>query len=195
MRRGFTLVELLVAGAMMAVLAGAGYSVIAGGVQASRRAHASGAAVAHAQQALAAMAADIRSAVARGDVRMTALDARYEDLDADTIDFLIPAPGRRSEDPRTGGIYEVGYYVDNDPATDARWLLRRTDTTLDDDPLEGGNVRPAGAGVSELNLEFYDGSSGRPAGARRAASRPPCGSASRWSTRTARASPCTSRRR
>ncbi len=126
-------------------------------MQASRRAHASGAAVAHAQQALAAMAADIRSAVARGDVRMTALDARYEDLDADTIDFLIPAPGRRSEDPRTGGIYEVGYYIDNDPATDAQWLLRRTDTTLDDDPLEGGNVRPAGAGVSELNLEFYDG--------------------------------------
>ena len=51
----------------------------------------------------------------------------------------------------------MGYYIENDPDTEIQWLLRREDSTLDEDPLEGGAVALAGPYVAALDLEFYDG--------------------------------------
>ena len=101
------------------------------------------------------MAEDLRSAVAHDKVRLTALDAQYEGLDADTVDFIVPC--RADPERGVGGRCEVGYYVDNDPATEARGLARREDGTLDDDPLAGGTGRLVGPLVAELDLKFFDG--------------------------------------
>ena len=156
-RRGFTLVELLVASSMMALLAGAGYVVFAAGVRSAQTVREVSAKVARAERALAAMAADIRAAVEHDGVRLTSLDATYEGKDSDTIDFIAARTRRAADDPEASSRCEVGYYIDNDPATESRWLLRREDSTIDDDALEGGTFSQAGAFVSELNLEFYDG--------------------------------------
>ena len=156
-RRGFTLVELMVTAVMLTMLAAAGYAVFAAGTRAAGKARRYGRMVAHAERAMNGMAADIREAVAHGDVRLTALDAQYDGLDADTIDFIAPRMRQAQLEPDVTERCEVGYYIDNDPDTEARWLLRREDGTLDDDPLEGGALMPAGPRVSELNLEFYDG--------------------------------------
>lgn len=156
-RRGFTLVELLVTSSMLSVLAAAGYVVLTAGVQSSQKVRRVSAMAAHAQRALNAMAADVRTAVAHGDVRLTALDANYEGAAADTLDFIAPRGGRFTDDPDAGSRCEIGYYIDNDPDTEAQWLLRRRDDSLDDDPLEGGAVNLIGPVVSELDLSFFDG--------------------------------------
>jgi hypothetical protein len=106
------------------------------------------------------MTSDLRAAVALGEYHMRALDAEMDGKSSDTIDFIVAGPPRLAHDENDGPVgelSEVGYYIDNDPATDAKWLMRREDSTMDDDPLEGGEVSLAGPGVSQLNLEFYDG--------------------------------------
>ncbi len=156
-RHGFTLIELLVSSSMLVLLASAGYAVLSAGVQSSQKVRRVGAMVAHGQRAMSLMAADIRSAVEYEDVRLMALDTDYDGAASDTIDFLAPCSRRGQLEPGAGSLCEVGYYIDNDPGTEAQWLLRRQDETLDDDPLEGGTLALAAPFVSELNLTFFDG--------------------------------------
>jgi prepilin-type N-terminal cleavage/methylation domain-containing protein len=154
-RWGFTLVELLVASSMMAVLAGAGYAALTAGTRSAGKVRRVGEMVMNGQMALAAMARDIREAAERGGTCLTALDASYEGLSADTIDFMVP--NRDATAGHVGSPCERGYYIDNDPDTEAQWLVRRTDVELDEDPLEGGSVELAGSHVAEMELCFYDG--------------------------------------
>lgn len=156
-RRAFTLVEMLVTTAMLAVITVAGFAAFSGGMRSSGKAKRFGAMVGRGQMALRAMTADIRAALAHEKVRLTSLDAEYEGRNCDTIDFIIARPNPDRKEPEEGGLSEIGYYIDSDPDTEAEWLLRREDKTLDDDPLEGGAVSLAGPYVSELNVEFHDG--------------------------------------
>ena len=155
---GFTLVELLVATGMLALLAAAGFAALSTGHRSAAKAKGYGAMIAHGQAALQTMAGDIRAAVAQGDTRLMALDAQYGGLDADTVDFIaVGFPRLERYEPEARGRCEVGYSIENDPDTEVQWLMRREDGTLDDDPLEGGAVSLAGPYVAELNLYFYDG--------------------------------------
>lgn len=156
-RRAFTLVEMLITTSMLALIVMAGFAVFSGGMRSAAKVRRYGAMLSHGQMALRAMAVDIRAAVAHGDFRLTSLDVQYEFRDCDTIDFIAARPNPDRKQPNEGGRSEIGYYIDNNPDTEAQWLLRREDKTLDDDPLEGGAVSLAGPFVSELNLEFYDG--------------------------------------
>jgi len=156
-RRAFTLVELLVASSMMVVLALAGYAVFAAGARSAAKARRLSRMLAEGQRALAVMASDIRSAVQAGELYLTALDAYYEGHDTDTMDFIAPSGPLGWNEDGAGGLAEVGYYIDNDQATEEKGLVRREDATLDDDPLSGGQVIEIGLSVSDLNLSFFDG--------------------------------------
>jgi len=152
------LVELLVTTAMLALLAAAGFAALSTGTRAAGKADRYGAMIGHGQAALHAMARDLRAAVKHGEFCMTALDAQYDGLDSDTIDFVVARPPKLypDEDGVTGRC-EVGYYIENKRDTEAQWLVRREDGTIDEDPLEGGAISLAGPFVKELDLEFYDG--------------------------------------
>ena len=156
-RTGFTLVELLVTTSMLTLFASAGYVVLSAGVRSAQKARGLNTMVAHAERALTAIARDIRAAVEHDEVRLTSLDAQFEGRDADTIDFIATRTRRGEEEPGATGRCEAGYYIDNDPYTEAQWLLRREDSTIDEEPLEVGILSLAAPCVSELNLEFFDG--------------------------------------
>ena len=156
-RSGFTLVELLVTASMLAVLAAAGLVVLDAGIRSAQKTRRCGRMVAYTERALSAMAMDLRAAVEHDGVRLLSLDAQYEGRDADTIDFIAQRVRQWKQEPGVTGRCEIGYYIDNDPDTEERWLMRRQDDTLDEDPLEGGALSQAGPFVSELNLEFFDG--------------------------------------
>jgi len=156
-RRGFTLVELLVTASMLALLGAAGYAALAAGTRSAQKARRVSDMVAHGRRALTAMATDIRAAVRHDETGMVALDAQFEGRNTDTIDF-IAFRTRRSDDPAAADRCEVGYYIDSSDDTEAEWLLRREDPTIDDEPLADGQAVLAGPYVSELELKFYDGS-------------------------------------
>jgi len=155
-RRAFTLVEMLVTSSMLAMIAAAGFAVFSGGIRSAAKARRCGRMISQGQLALQAMAADIRSAVAHGDTRLTSLDVKYEGRNCDTIDFIVARPNPERKQPDESGRSEVGYYIDKNPDTKPR-LLRREDRTLDDDPLEGGAASVIGPAVTDLELEFFDG--------------------------------------
>lgn len=157
-RRGFTLIELLVATTMLAIVAGAGLAALSTGTRSAATVRRYNAMIAHGQAALELMSSDIRAMVQHGDVGMTSLDAEYEGMDADTLDFIVAAlPKLEHDEPGGTGRCEAGYYIENNPDTEHRWLLRREDASIDEDPLEGGAVSLAGPFVASVNFEFYDG--------------------------------------
>jgi type II secretion system protein J len=156
-RRGFTLVELLVTASMLALLGTAGYATLAAGTRSAQKARRVSDMVAHGRRALTMMATDIRAAVRHDEAGITALDAQFEGRDTDTIDFIAHRT-RRSNDPEATDRCEVGYYIDTSERTEADWLLRREDATVDDEPLADGQALLAGPYVSELDLRFHNGS-------------------------------------
>ncbi len=157
-RRGFTMIELLVATTMLVLVTGAGFAVLHAGTRAAAKTKRYNAMMARGQAALQSMASDIRAAVLVDDFGLVSLDREYDGLDADTIDFITAKAPRLDQDlPAAIGRCEVGYYIENDPDSEYRWLLRREDGSLDDDHLEGGAVTLAGPYVAALNLLFYDG--------------------------------------
>ncbi|MCP4644731.1 MAG: prepilin-type N-terminal cleavage/methylation domain-containing protein [bacterium] len=158
-RTGFTLVELLVATTMMAMIAGVGMAALSAGTRSAAKADAYGAMVSHGQAAIQQMTADIRAAVEYEEYRVMSLDNMHEGMPADTLDMIVAAKPRLDHETGegAGARCEVGYYVENDEDTEAQWLIRREDATLDDDLLGGGAAALAGPYVAGLNLEFYDG--------------------------------------
>lgn len=157
-RRGFTMIELLVATSMLVLLTAAGFAVLSAGTRAAAKANRYNAMMARGQAALQSMTSDIRAAVLIDNFGLVSLDEQYEGRDADTIDFIAAKMPRLTQDvPDAVGRCEVGYYIENDPDSEYQWLLRREDASLDDDPLEGGAVTLAGPYVAALNCLFYDG--------------------------------------
>ncbi len=62
----------------------------------------------------------------------------------------------RRDAPETE-LCEIGYYLYSESEEDGtRILLRREDPTVDDEPLEGGNVLELADSVVGLNFEYYD---------------------------------------
>jgi len=151
------LVELLVTSGMFAMIAAAGFAAFSVGTRSAVKSKRYARMIAHGQAAIQGLAGEIRTAAARGDFPLTALDAQFEGRDTDTIDFIMPRIKDIPDEEDAVTLCEVGYYIDSDSDTEAQWLTRREDYTLDDEPLEGGNLAPAGPFVAELNLEFYDG--------------------------------------
>ena len=155
-RRAFTLVEMLVTSTMLVLIVTAGFAAFGGGMRSAAKVKRYGRMISCGQLALRAMAADLRAAVEHGDVKLTALDVKYEGRDCDTIDFIIARPNPTRKEKDESGRAEIGYHIDKNPEVKPS-LLRRVDRTLDDDPLEGGALSVVGAFVTELDLEFYDG--------------------------------------
>lgn len=162
--RGFTLIELLVATSLLTLLMGAGLAALTAGTRAAAKADRYNRMVSRGQAALQAMSADIRAAVVHDERYLVSLNREQDGKDLDTIDFITSIAPRMDplyeedeESRRMAGRCEVGYFIENDPDVEYRWLLRREDGGIDEEPLEGGALTMAGPYVTELNLQFYDG--------------------------------------
>ena len=70
-RRGFTLVELLVATTLLTLIAAGGFAALTAGTRSATKAKRYGAMIAHGQAALQTMAVDIRAAVEHGKFHLT----------------------------------------------------------------------------------------------------------------------------
>ena len=89
--------------------------------------------------------------------RLTSQEAEDEGRECDTLGFVIGRINPDYKDPDEGGHAAVAYYLNTDPASGPRGLLRRENRTTGDDFLTAGRVALVAPGVTQLKLEFYDG--------------------------------------
>ena len=159
-RRGFTLVELIVSVTILTLVAGAVLACFQAGSRAWRKTRAHADVCQSARVVLRMMAQDLQGTFRSphdGTSSFVGLDRQWNGLAADTVDFVAVQAGGARPGQACSDRCEIGYFIDNDPETAARELIRRIDRTPDDDDLEGGQFQEVGPFVKELNLEYSDG--------------------------------------
>lgn len=161
-RRGVTLVEIMVATAILSVVAGMIWVSFDQGSRAINAVEASQDRYHEAHVALSIISRDLASAFLSKHVNMEHPAAEYlfvgEDRSPiDRLDFVTFSHTRRTRDVHESDQAEIGYYGAPDQ-TDARVmnLIRRVDTIIDDEPLRGGKRLILARNVVGFELSYYD---------------------------------------
>src|SRR3954470_13611636 len=117
-RDGFTLIELIISSALMAVVLGSAYACLSAGISGKRLIEARADGVQSARVALSTMAADIRCAIPLpGKVEFLGMRRTMGEIDADNLDFST-----RNYNPRKArepDYCEISYFLARDPQTDS----------------------------------------------------------------------------
>ena len=72
------------------------------------------------------------------------------------IDFTAFGYVPKTQDAKRSEQRELAYFLDDDPKTGRRSLIRREDPTLDDDFETGGRELVLLAGVTALEFQYWD---------------------------------------
>jgi prepilin-type N-terminal cleavage/methylation domain-containing protein len=152
----FTLVELLVASALMSIVLIAAYASLHAGLEARRIVEPRGDAFQTARVALALLSADLRAAcpLHKGP-EFLGMRRQIGKMEADNLDFATHnyTPVKSGQ----GDYCCVSWFVERDPATGETRLWRRRNPVLGFDPLSGGSREEIASGVRGLTIEYYDG--------------------------------------
>lgn len=160
-RGGFTIAELLVAVLITSIIAGIIYASYMGSLKVIQSARSDSEQVNMARFILERITADLRCSFLRG-YREWLVFVGLDDGDAgsgdDAVSFIASSHDRPERDAAESKLCEVSYFLDTGGG-DSLYLVRREDTTLDDDPFSGGDTRIIGEGVAGLDFEYFDGES------------------------------------
>lgn len=156
-RRGFTLIEMVISTALMALILGGGYACLRSGIQSQALVDSRTEAFQNARVALKLLSADLRNACPLSDkYEFLGMNRELGTAEADNLDF-----GTRNYAPQQPGeadFCEVSYYLRKAEKAPGRLdLYRRRDPSRDDEPLAGGTEELLVEGVQALRLEYYDG--------------------------------------
>ncbi len=153
---GFTLIELTIGAALMALILASAYACLNSGLVARRLLEPRWDALQTARVTLGLMTADLRAACPLSkEADFVGIDRAAGDVEADNIDFgtLNYSPSR----PAEGDFCQTSYYLDQDLKT-GEWILwRRRNPRIGPDPFSGGSREEIARGVRQLKLEYYDG--------------------------------------
>ena len=168
-RAGFTLVELMLAILVLAIMMSLVYGVVTSTVQAAHRVEEITLGTEIGPSILTRVREDLEAAFLPGkDVdAFVGFDRKGNGGDRDRLDFVSAVMGygseREGEEPLFHGVNEVGYQL-KDSARDpsAAILYRREDPFVDAEPLKGGRLTELYDRVRHFSLEFWDGEAWRP---------------------------------
>ncbi|MCW5557146.1 MAG: prepilin-type N-terminal cleavage/methylation domain-containing protein, partial [Verrucomicrobiae bacterium] len=153
---GFTLIELIISTALIAVILGGAYACLNAGISSQKIVEPRTEVLQTARVALSLMSADLRGATSlpKG-APFLGTRRLLGDVSADVLDFATHNYTPRR--PGEGDFCELSVFVDRDPQTGRLTLYRRRNPHLAFDPLSGGVREELATGVAGLRLEYYDG--------------------------------------
>jgi type II secretion system protein J len=152
----FTLIELTISTALMAMILGAAYVCMRAGLVSQQMVDARQDVFQSARVAMALLSADLRSACSLSrKFDFVGMHRMLGDIRADNLDFATHNYTPRH--PRESDWCEVSYFLDKQPGSERFSLWRRRDPTPDDDPFSGGTREEIAQGLMGLKLEYYDG--------------------------------------
>ena len=156
---GFTLIEVLIAAGLMALILTSAYLCLNAGLNSQKTIEPRAEIIQNARVAMAILTADLRGACALpGSSPFLGVRRTFGDLgevDADNLDFATHnyTPARARE----GDFCEESIYLDGDPETQRYSLFRRRNPTIAPDPLSGGSKEEIATGVIGVRFEYSDG--------------------------------------
>ena len=155
-RAGFTLIELTISTALMALILTAAYACLTAGVAGQRLVEPRTDVFQSARVALGLLAADLRCAVPLPQgAPFLGVRRLLGEVSADNLDFATH--NYTPQHPGEGDWCEESLFVEKDPKTGRYTLWRRRNPTLAFDPLSGGVREEIANGIAGLRLEYYDG--------------------------------------
>lgn len=156
LRRGFTLIELMISAGLMAIILGAAYACLRAGLESRKVIEPRSDVYQAGRVALALIGSDLRAAcpMHKGPAFLGE-PRKIESTEADAVDFATHnyTPSR----PGEGDYCSVSWFVERDPRTGASRLWRRRNPTFAFDPLSGGSREEIATGVRGFKVEYYDG--------------------------------------
>jgi prepilin-type N-terminal cleavage/methylation domain-containing protein len=160
--KGFTLVEVMIAAAIMALIISLLYGAFAGSIKTMEISSQGGDCYRRARVILNRMTHEISCAYLPSQGKKEITDIQYafigedraeDDLPRDSLSFTTTALPLKGP---SHGLKEVGYYLAPDPETDEPTFLMREDTTPDDHADEGGRSYLLAEGVWGIDFTYYD---------------------------------------
>ncbi|MBL0926990.1 MAG: prepilin-type N-terminal cleavage/methylation domain-containing protein [Phycisphaerales bacterium] len=170
-RRGFSLIELIVAVILIAMIAGATSIAVSQALRAKASSEARQLAFSRAGSAVARVAVDLGNALRSGNleqsmVRVTGSEAGGRRRSGVLVVARNATPVRPTLSQPDGGTAEFQYRVQDDPApaptvapgSGAGILWRRVDPVPDENPDGGGVAFPVVDGIVAFEVDAFDGS-------------------------------------
>ncbi len=161
--KGFTLLEVLVSMAILVIIMAAVYSAYTTNVEAIQIARQNGEVHQSARIVLDRVTKDLQSALVEVPVisekirlGLVGEDRQINGRRADRIDFTTVTHLPLTERGPASDLCEIGYLVDEDPEGKVLVLLRRDDSSADEDFTEGGSLQEIARNVIEFNLTYLD---------------------------------------
>ena len=159
--RGFTLVEVMIAAAILALIVTILYGAFAGSIKSMEISSEGGDIYRRARIVLNRMTQEISCAYLPNlekdisDIQYAFIgeDRAEDNLPRDTLSFTTAALPLKGP---SRGLKEVGYYLNPDPETEVPALLMREDTTPDDRIDEGGTSHLLAEGIWGIDCTYYD---------------------------------------
>ena len=152
----FTLIELMISSALMALILVSAYLCLNAGFSAQKLIEPRAEIIQNARVALALMTADLRAACPLSKTDdFLGMTRTVGDIEADNVDFATHnyTPRRARE----GDFCQESFYLDKDLETGQFSLWRRRNPTIALNALAGGRKEEIAKGVVGLKLEYFDG--------------------------------------
>jgi prepilin-type N-terminal cleavage/methylation domain-containing protein len=152
----FTLIEVMISSALMALILVSAYLCLGAGFAAQKMIEPRAEIIQNARVALAMISADLRAACPLSKTDdFLGMTRMVGDVEADNLDFATHNYSPRRA--REGDFCQESIYLNPDPHTGQLGLWRRRNPTIGLDALVGGSQEQLAQGVVGLKLEYFDG--------------------------------------
>ena len=154
--RAFTLIEVVISSALMALILVSAYLCLSAGVAGKNIVEPRADIFQTVRVTLALLTADLRGACPLpGDSAFLGMKRMVGDTEADNLDFATHNYTPRHA--REGDFCETSYYVQQDPQSGHFSLWRRRNPTLAPDPMSGGSQEEIAQDIIGVRYEYSDG--------------------------------------
>jgi len=154
--RGFTLIEIVISSAIMALILVSGYACLNAAISSRKTIEPRLEIFQSARVAMSIMSADLRAACPLSkDYDFLGMHRLLGEVPADNLDFATHNYTPRR--PREGDFCQTSFFLEKNPESGLYTLWRRRNPRIGLNPLAGGSREEIATGLVGLKFEYSDG--------------------------------------
>jgi type II secretion system protein J len=157
--RGFNLIEILIAATLLAIIGGLLMQSLSSSIDAKDAIEGTSSRFHVVRAATSRIVDELSMAYLSNHRPQNGLEIRAITGfkgDRDRIDFTAFGYVPRVEDEKKSDQRQLSFYLDTDPRTQKKSIVRREQANIDDDFEEGGRIQTLLADVRDLEFQYWD---------------------------------------